>query len=62
MDEPFKRHLRADPIFQRVTEARRLEAETLAAVNAAIIQHNEARKELEAAQAEAAIFESMEDL
>ena len=62
MDAPFKRHLRTDPIFQRVTEARRVEAETLAAVNAAIIKHTEARKELEAAEAEAAIVAHLEDL
>ena len=62
MDAPFKRHLRTDPIFQRVTEARRVEAETRAAVNAAIIKHTEARKELEAAEAEAAIVAHLEDL
>ena len=62
MDEPFKRHLRTDPIFQRVTEARRVEAETLAAVNAAIIKHTEARKELEAAEAEAELMAHLEGL
>ena len=62
MDAPFKRHLRTDPIFQRVTEARRVEAETLAAVNAAIIKHTEARNELEAAEAEAEIVAHLEDL
>ena len=62
MDAPFKRHLRTDPIFQRVTEARREEAETLAAVNAAIIKHTEAREELEAAEAEAALMAHLEGL
>ena len=62
MDEPYKRHLRTDPIFQRVTEARRVEAEKLAAVTAAIIEHTEARKELEAAEAEAALMAHLEDL
>ena len=62
MDAPFKRHLRTDPIFQRVTEARRVEAETLAAVNAAMIKHTEARKELEKAEAEAALIAHLEEL
>ena len=62
MDGPFERHLRTDPIFQRVSEARRQEAETLAAVNAAILKHTEARKELEAAEAEAAIMAELEAL
>ena len=62
MDAAFERHLRTDPIFQRVTEARRCEAEALAAVNAAIIKHIEARKELEAAEAEAALMAHLEGL
>lgn len=62
MDAPFKRHLRTDAAFQRVSEARRLEAEKLAAVNAAIIEHAEARKEREAADAEAKLMGAMEVL
>ena len=62
MDGPFERHLRTDAAFQRVSEARQVEAEKLAAVNAAIIEHAEARKERETADAEAKLMGAMEDL
>ena len=60
MDDAFKRHLRTDPAFQAVNEARRKEAELLAAVNAAIIAHEEARKRREAEEAKAKLMASME--
>lgn len=61
MDAPFERHLRTDPVFQAVNKARQKEAETLAAVSAAMIAHNEAVKGREAEEAKAKLMASMED-
>ena len=62
MDGPFIRHLRTDPIFQELNEKRQAEADTFAAVQAAIIKHSEAVKERKAAEAKAELMASMEDL
>lgn len=61
MDDAYLRHLRTADVFNALTEARLKEAETLAAVNAAIIAHDEALKRREAEEAKAKLIASMED-
>ena len=59
-DKPYIRHLQTAEIFNECEDARRAEAATLAAVNAAIIEHDKAVKRKEAAIAKAKLMESME--
>lgn len=59
-DKPFIRHLQTADIFNECQDARRAEAAALAAVTAAMIEHDKAVKRKEAAIAKAKIFESME--
>ncbi len=58
-DKPFIRHLQTADIFNECEDARRAEAAALAAVNAAIIEHDKAVKRKEAAIAKAKLMESM---
>ena len=59
-DKPYLRHLRTADIFNECEDARRAEAAALAAVNAAMIEHDKAVKRKEAAIAKAKLMESME--
>ena len=60
-DAPYLRHLRTADVFNEVTETRQKEAETFAAVQAAIIAHAEAVKLRDAAIAKAELMASLED-
>ena len=59
-DKPFIRHLQTADIFNECQEARIAEAAALAAVNAAIIEHDKAVKRKEAAIAKAKLMEGLE--
>lgn len=61
MDDAYLRHLRTADVFNALTEARQKEAETLAAVSAAMIAHDAALKHREAEEAKAKLMASMED-
>jgi putative N-acetylmannosamine-6-phosphate epimerase len=61
MDDAYLRHLRTADVFNALTEARQKEAETLAAVNAAIIAHDAALERRKTEEAKAKLMASMED-